>query len=412
MIMRLARIVIEYLNSLIDQLRMYKYRSKIPAKVRRMRQKEKIKVLFVLSDLSLWKSEALYRAMLEHPRFDPVLGVCLLEADKPTEIIRKFNRLCVYLKDKKYEYVEISQKDIATEVNPDIIFYQQPYPGIIAPALFFRFNLQALFCHTSYAFNTTQMPWEGTMPYFHYCWHHYFENKSTKETRDRLMPRFIRNGVVTGVPVQDTLASLSKTERNPWKNGADRRKRIIWAPHHTISDGLLHYSTFLEIADDMVALAEKYKEEVWFSFKPHPFLYKRLVNEWGMGRTEAYYAKWAQMENTQYDSGDYLGLFAYSDAMIHDCGSFTVEYLYTGNPVMYLVNGLPHTETLNDFGKAAYEVHYMGHTIEEIETFIRNVLQGKDDMKEKRAAFVEEYLTLPDGKTACRNIMDAILYGE
>ena len=54
----------------------------------------------------------------------------------------------------------------------------------------------------------------------------------------------------------------------------------------------------------------------------------------------------------------------------------------------------------------------MGHTIEEIETFIRNVLQGKDDMKEKRAAFVEEYLTLPDGKTACRNIMDAILYGE
>lgn len=402
----------EFLFSLVEFIRTYEYRRTIPAKVRAMRQKEKIKVLFVLSDLSLWKTESLYCAMLKHPQFDPVLGLCLLEMDKPTEVICKFNRLHEYLNKEKYEYIEIYKNDISSLIKPDIIFYQQPYESFIDSDLFFRNNQQALFCHVSYAFNTIQMPWEGKLIYYHFCWQHYFENEIAKEARNNVMPRFIRNGVVTGVPIQDTLASLDKKMINPWKKSTTNRKRIIWAPHHTISSGLLHYSTFLSIADDMIVLAKKYKEQVQFSFKPHPFLFKRLVNEWGIERTKSYYDQWRQMENTQYDFGEYWGLFAHSDALIHDCGSFTIEYLYTGNPVMYLVNGLPHTEDMNTFGKMAYDVHYWGHTVDEVDQFIQNVIQGKDEMKEKRISFVKEYLTIPNNRMACQNIIDAILYGK
>ena len=40
-----------------------------------IRRKKKIQVLFVLQYLSEWKTEALYIAMLHHPRFEPILGI-------------------------------------------------------------------------------------------------------------------------------------------------------------------------------------------------------------------------------------------------------------------------------------------------------------------------------------------------
>ena len=35
---------------------------------------------------------------------------------------------------------------------------------------------------------------------------------------------------------------------------------------------------------------------------------------------------------------DYISWFKHSDAMIHDCGSFRCEYLYTSKPACYLAN--------------------------------------------------------------------------
>ena len=82
-----------------------------------------------------------------------------------------------------------------------------------------------------------------------------------------------------------------------WK----REKRIIWAPHHTIptAPNLLEYSTFLDVAEIMLEIAEEYKEELQIAFKPHPFLLKKLYNIWGKEQTHAYYGKWAQLGNTQ-----------------------------------------------------------------------------------------------------------------
>ena len=67
-----------------------------------MRQKPKIKMLFVISEISIWKTESLYCEMLKHPRFEPILGVGLIAADKPSESIRKFTTLLDYISQKKY----------------------------------------------------------------------------------------------------------------------------------------------------------------------------------------------------------------------------------------------------------------------------------------------------------------------
>ena len=46
-----------------------------PYLIKRMRKKDKIKVVFVLSELGKWKTESLYNEMKEHERFSPMLIV-------------------------------------------------------------------------------------------------------------------------------------------------------------------------------------------------------------------------------------------------------------------------------------------------------------------------------------------------
>ena len=109
--------------------------------------------------------------------------------------------------------------------------------------------------------------------------------------------------------------------------------------------------------------------------------------------------------------GDYIGLFVHSDAMVHDSSSFTVEYLHTNKPVMFLVkddNEL--TAGMFKFGAAALDCHYKGTTMDDIKSFIEDVvICGNDSMRSTREQFIKDYLVPPHNKTASQNIIDAIL---
>ena len=72
---------------------------------------------------------------------------------------------------------------------------------------------------------------------------------------------------------------------------------------------------------------------------------------------------------------DYLALFKYSDALIHDCGSFTIEYLYMDNPVMFLTLDEHHADNLNATAKKAYSLHYKGRSRIDIEEFVVSVIK-------------------------------------
>lgn len=405
-------IIVRGLSFILRKLEFLFYRMSIPSKVKKIRAKNKIKVLFVVSEVSIWKTESLYCEMLKHPRFEPILGVALLTADKPSEVIRKYKTLSKYLLERNYHFVELFGSDINSNINPDIIFYQQPYDGVINENLFFRNNKEALFCHVNYAFNSIGLKWVGSSSYLHYCWQTYYENSTSMNYYESVLPVMSRNNShVTGLPFQNILEKDKSNFTDPWKPQTKTKKRIIWAPHHTIPtrSNLLNYSTFLDIADVILEIAEEYKDDIQIAFKPHPFLLKNLYNCWGKDKTDAYYKKWTQMENTQLEVGEYYGLFKHSDAMIHDCGSFTIEYLYMNNPVMYLSNGRPHIETLNDFGKAAYYVHVIGKTKEDIVQFLQDVISGKDSMEKDREQFFKEYLMIPNNGNASLNIIETIL---
>ncbi len=127
--------------------------------------------------------------------------------------------------------------------------------------------------------------------------------------------------------------------------------------------------------------------------------------DWGRKKTDYYYNLWAEGENTSYVSGDYYDLFKSSDAMIHDCGSFLIEYLYVNKPVMFLDNHNRQSQS-NYVGKKAYNCHYIGKCKADIRRFLEMIIDNDDRMTNNRQSFFDDILQPPHGKTVAGNIIE------
>lgn len=398
----------QYIKDQIAKLLLYTYRHLyIPIKSFQIRHKRKIKVLFPIWDLSKWKTENLYLEMQAHPRFEPLIVAYRNNSYKSNDDRIKIYEYC---KSKGYNCIKSDVKyvDLFKTFKPDIIFEQSPG----TPRHEFRHNLRALFCYVSYCFRQTLEEWSYKRPYLANCWQIYYENKDLCLQYKEISKHDINNFLYTGLPIQDELLKSNFNE-NPWIKSDKffERKKIIYAPHHSIlNDDPLKIGTFLIFYDNILKLAEKYSDKIQWAFKPHPVLYPKLCKIWGKDATDAYYLKWNNLEWGQVERDRYISLFQYSDAMIHDCASFAVEFLYIDKPVMYLSNENHKLLKLNNLFDKALNTHIFGYDIKDIEHFILSVISGDDTMKEKRKKFKSENLVPPFNRTASQNIIDSILY--
>ena len=383
------------------------YWLKVPLKVRRIRSKEKIRVLFVLSELSCWKSELLYQSMLIHKRFEPIIGVSTMQKNPKEKGI-----MISYLETKQYLYKDLDLKGSEIDdICPDIIFYYKPYSPCYTKGHFYDKNLKYIFCGLDYCIEATKHAVHLEKEMFDYCWQFYVEHSDVKKRRREVLGYRSRNTVLTGVPMQDLLLQPKQSFKDPWKDKTGK-KRIIYAPHHSIKgtngDGI-EFATFLEFGETVLDFAKKYREYITIAFKPHPNLYMKLLHIWGKDKTESYYHEWELLDNTQIETGEYVGLFKYSDAIIHDCASFIVEYLYMDKPSMYLVSNTNNLDDMFDYVRQGFNCHEHGRTAIDIEMFINSLLNGNDNRKEERARYIKDHLLPPGGRTACQNIINSIL---
>ena len=91
------------------------------------------------------------------------------------------------------------------------------------------------------------------------------------------------------------------------------------------------------------------------------------------------------------EEGDYLQLFMNSSALIHDCGSFTAEYLFTEKPCAYIHRKIVDMDkTFTEFGKQCISYHYPINNEEDILKFINKVvIDNNDCLKDNRKRFAE-----------------------
>ena len=225
-----------------------------------------------------------------------------------------------------------------------------------------------------------------------FIWKHYVENNFTKEymqtfgiTKDRI--------VVSGYSKMDPLFNKEKSSNNM------STKTIIIAPHHTIiPNSTIFLGSFLSYCDLLLDLPVIFPD-ISFIFRPHPLLKYELFKIWGQEKTINYYNIISSFSNVTYQSGgDYLDTFADSDAMIHDCGSFLAEYLYTDNPQCYLFSSKDDYNIKADqflpLGKQMLNSIYKSYSHSDIIKFINMIKNEEDPKKQDRIKFAKENIRI------------------
>jgi len=384
-----------------------------------IRKKEKIKVVFLVIHESVWKYDELYRLMEQDKRFDPIIVICPYVVYGEDNMLREMNQAFNAFNKKGYKTIKALKEndtwlDVKNEIKPDIVFFTNPWKLTKNQYYINNFN-DILTCYVPYFYQVTKHLKEnfgGLLQ--NTVWKVFYESNIHFEYAKRYSKNNAANVIITGYPGIDDYIFQKKINNDPWKIKDEKIKRIIWAPHHTINgqDAGLGLSNFITYSDFFINLLDIYHNYIQIAFKPHPLLKPKLYKDsnWGIKKTDKYYSMWNNHENGLLIEGDYTELFLTSDAMIHDCGSFTVEYLSTSKPTLYLLNNANQLNSLNSFGKMAINYHYKAYDTLDIEKFVKDiVIKGDDYMKNKRIEFIHQFLMPPNNKTATKNIFDYIL---
>lgn len=382
--------------------------------LRCVKRKKQLNCVFFALDSAVWKYDRIFSMMEKNDRFNPIILVCPIVNQGRANMLRSMKECYNFFVGKGYNVIMAydEEKDAyfdARSLNPDIIFYTNPYKGRIDNRYFITKFTDILTVYVPYFMNCSKVKGFSTnQPLHNLVWRKYAETTYELELAKKEQKRHGKNVVYTGYPGIDLLIDKDyKPIKHQWKIADSKHKRIIWAPHHTIEKSDFGHTCFLEYSEFMVEMAKKYENEIQMVFKPHPVLRGKLDKLWGKERTDAYYEKWNSMPNTLIQQDDYIDLFLTSDAMIHDSGSFIVEYLYVNKPVMRTIGDMTLSEVFNQFGLDCLNQYYFSYTKEEVEYFIKDVINNVDPLKEQRTKFVNEVL-MPKGSPS-KNIMNDII---
>lgn len=386
------------------------------AEIRRIKEKKVYTCAFLVIDDSIWKCDAIYRAMVSSPFFYPQIIVCAVpNGTGYTDMTEKMEKCFDQFKKKGYNVVMSYNIDTREtldirELNPDIIVYTKPFKSLIDSSYYIDKLKDKLTVYVPYYINgTNDYKLAYNLPVHNYCWKYYVESPFHKDLARKYSLAKGENVVVSGYPGIEDFINPDYKPTDNWRIKDRGIKRIIWAPHQSIEfSGTVNYSTFLKYCDFMIQLAERHKDNAQFAFKPHPSLKRRLYDTWGKEKTDSYYKKWEEMPNSMISDSDYHDLFLTSDALIHDCGSFTIEYLYLNKPVMRLMNGLDPKTMFGDFGMACINQHTLAYSEIDIECFVEAIINGIDSKKAERTRFIKETL-LPQGELPSKVILNDII---
>ena len=196
-----------------------------------------------------------------------------------------------------------------------------------------------------------------------------------------------KNVVLAGYSKMDGLAKF-----HPSKN---KRKKILITSHHTVSLNILPLSNFMEYYDLLTKLPDLFPE-LDFVFRPHPLLFTTLINNkvWTSEEVEKYISVLKEKGVEYSTGGDYLGIFAECDAIVNDCGSFTVEWLYTGKPGCFVYNKALKEEQLTTLMKKAINSYTIARSEEDIIKFIKEIADNEIKEDNRIQDWVKENIAI------------------
>ena len=376
-------------------------------------------VVFIISSLSMWRAQKLFALLQADARFDVSLALYPFSSFQRAQKEKAVAELTAYCVENGIPFLDLSGERhpgeaLKRRLHPDILFYPQPYNFLFENDLDAAFFPESLVCYIPYSIRTSSGEWVYRGRLNEIAWRLYYASDILRKEAEHYLYGKGYNIRVTGDLMMDTLTDTDA--QDVWKPQDAPKKRVIWAPHFSIVDaGQLHRDSFSWLSDCMSRIAETYQDRVQFAFKPHPRLLSELYAHpaWGKEKADAYYRRWEEGPNTQLVTGSYVDLFKTSDAMVHDSGSFSVEYHFTGKPVLFTTRDLDASlANQNELGREGIRAHYIGRDEQDIVSFIEDaVLGGRDPRKAVRTAFIDTYLRPAGNGSVAENIYHDLLSG-
>ena len=376
------------------------YRSNL-RRLRNIVQDRKLKVVFLVNEMSKWKVQSLCDLMRESGRFDIVIALDLAwryaqlpENERSSHLSRNrkffecrgFNCVeAVSLPGKKFDLCAL---------KPDIVFYQQPMNSEfeMGPE---AVSKVALTCYVPYFVANYGAPDIECGRFFHrMLWRHFVVNERWAEFYRKTIPGFAMAGQIVG-------SGHTIMDEFYLKRGKVRDEGyVIYAPHWSFEHPNNQFSnefsvgTFLETGSLILEFAIHHPDLKWV-FKPHPLLYLTLIKSGVMSRAavDAYFDTWRRIA-IFHETPDYQEIFMASKVMITDSCSFTAEYPATGKPLIHLISKTAKRKTLGP-NKRLYELFYRTHTKDELLRALDTiVLQGEDPLRDNAVTFTPCFETL------------------
>ncbi len=350
-----------------------------------------VRVIFLVTNASMFPARPLFDAMRRDGRFEPRIFI----APDMRGLVRDpeaGRRKCREDLGRAYPdecFLEAAPDelgcwpDVIGDNRADVVCYPSPYDVSC-----FRFNphwavgRSFLPIHVNYGFYRSVYDREVmARQNYAYFWKAFFECAATAKEYAEHSILHGANAEVVGYVKMDALASAK-----PWPRNGDR-KRVLLAPHHSVEGGAndtLALSNFQRYSEYFLSLPERHPE-LDFVFRPHPFLFTVLAHpsRWGAAKVEDWIARMKAHENVFWsDEGDYFPVFASCDACVQDCGSYLVEWLYTGKPCCYLLKSPSDVDgKFAPLGRDCLALCHLAYDEKGIEAFVRDVVSGGVDPK-------------------------------
>lgn len=256
----------------------------------------------------------------------------------------------------------------------DIIYFANPYDSMVHKyhSIAYAFTQSVLPIYISYGYDISKTftKFRLKSKALSLLWKCYTDTKYSYH--DYRKHQIIKgsNVVLAGYAKMDGYARLSNNTNN-FLN----RKKILIAPHHTINMPSLPLSNFLSYYNFILELPDLFPE-IDFVFRPHPLLFTAMKNNnfWTEQQVSEYINQIESKGIVYSHGGDYLNVFSECDAIIHDCGSFTVEWLFTGKPGCFVWNPDLNDKHFTELMKQSLTEFDIARSREDIIDFIKKVI--------------------------------------
>ena len=377
-----------------------------------IRGKKKIRVGFVSDDPSMWCGDKLYNLFAKNKRCDTTFFLCLQKSFRGQQnMLDDFQRGIERFKERGINVVAVTT-DEQTVPAQDLLIMLRPYFHYLPKAFeLASIGAQTLMTYIPYGFNTSVWNVFDT-PIHRFGWKLFFESREHIQNINKFCREGAPRCLYSGYTKLDDFYDDKDKLTFDWKMTRPDAKKIIWAPHWSISSGIF-YATFQWNFKFMYEFAKAHPEISWV-VKPHPMLFASAVGHGVFPNEETfnqYIKAWDNLPNAKVFTGPYYqGLFATSDGMIMDCGSWISEYQYTHKPMIFLTRD---TQQFNYLGDELMKVLYRvdGRNLPAIAALMQKIfIDGKDDLFDARMKFFDKHLDYvkANGMTASNFIFKTV----